>query len=184
MTNPRDHYLADLMESVDVDLTKALDDEIVRVDPIESQPGEDVPIESGPIIYDGGWDQHPHHEPPHESGPIFWEPGPGVPAPGPASDPGPIDWEDPNYPGDDPNDGPNYPQDHDPNQGPNPDEGWDPDAPAPDEPQPGEYPEDKNCWEVPDVEDSPPSEPMPDEIDCGTTGGPMEEPVHADVPIV
>ena len=160
MTNPGDHYLADLMESVGLDLTKALDDEIVRVDPVESSPGEDVP---------------------NESGPIFWEPGPnpdpGGTVPGPASDPGPIVWEDPTYPGDDPSDGPNYPPDYDPNDGPNPDEGWDPDAPAPDEPQPGEYPEDKNCWELPTVEDSPPSESIPDEIDCGTTGGPMEETV-------
>jgi hypothetical protein len=141
MTNMPDQYLADLMRSVNVDLTKALDDELVRVDPIESEPGEDLPLE---------------------------------PPPGPASDPGPIIWEDPAYPGEtDP--GPNYPPDHDPGQGPNPDEGYDPDAPLPDEPapvpdvidcpgtgsgepfpeedpiptepQPGDYPEDKNCWD-------------------------------------
>ena len=174
MTNPHDNYLADLMESVGVDLTKALDDEIVRVDPIESQPGEDVPNESGPIF----WEPGPNPDEGHD-------PSPDAPAPGPASDPGPIVWEDPTYPGDDPNDGPNYPPDHDPNQGPNPDEGWDPDAPVPTDPQPGGYPEDKNCWEVPTVEDSPPSESIPDEIDCGTTGGSMEETAHADdVPIV
>jgi hypothetical protein len=131
MPNPHVN-LSELLKTLnDLDPTTTLDDEIVRVDPIESQPGEDVPIESGPIL-----------------------------------------WEDPAYPGDDPN----YPPEHDPNQGPKPDEGYDPtqppeggyepdcgttggsdepfpedghapDVPAPEEPEPGDYPEDKNCWD-------------------------------------
>ncbi|MGH3877931.1 MAG: hypothetical protein ACRDSK_12955 [Actinophytocola sp.] len=157
MTNPQ-VGLGELLKALtDVDRTEQLDDETVWVDPIESQPGEDVPIESGPIIYDDGWGQHPHDEPPNESGPIFWEPtpapgeahepGPTAPAPGPASDPGPVIWEDPTYPGDDANDGPTCPPDHDPSQGPNPEDGYEPDAPPPEEPAPGDYPEDKNCWD-------------------------------------
>ena len=51
MTNPRD-YLADLLESMaDADLTTSLDDEIVRIDPIES----------GPIVYDP--ENDPNYEP-------------------------------------------------------------------------------------------------------------------------
>jgi hypothetical protein len=80
MTNPPD-YLTDLLNAVD--LTNALDDEIVWVDPIESRAGDDVPNESGPIVYypendpnyDPNYDPHqPGPELPNESGPIFYDP--------------------------------------------------------------------------------------------------------------
>jgi hypothetical protein len=163
MTTPRDNYWADLMQSVDVDLTTAVDDgwnHHPNHEPHHEhhhEPHPEPPNESGPIF----WEPGPHHEPPNESGPIFWDPAPGP------------------YEGDDPGPGGPGPAD---DPGPNPDEGWDPGVPI--EPQPGEYPEDKNCWEVPDVDDDPPpSEPIPDEIDC-TTGSPEEQTVHGDEVIV
>src|SRR5262245_12959911 len=77
--------LGELLEALrDLDRTEPLDDD-VRVDPVESHPGEDV------LIYDEGTDWQPN------PGPVeVDDPGAGNgPLPGPASDPGPIDVDDP-----------------------------------------------------------------------------------------
>ena len=98
--NPHD-YLADLLESVaHGDLARSLDDEIVRIDPVESQPSEDVPIESGPIVY------YPEDDPNYDpNDPIVIDP---VESPSGGDVPiesGPIVY----YPEDDPNYDPNDP---------------------------------------------------------------------------
>ncbi len=98
MPNPRD-YLADLLESMrDVDLTTALDDEVVRVDPVESPSGEDVPNESGPIVYypedDPNYDPNdPIGDVPNESGPIFYDPNESGPVESPPGEDVPIDLD-------------------------------------------------------------------------------------------
>ena len=76
MTNP-DFNLADLLRTArEIDM---LDDPIIRIDdPIDPQPGEDIPIESEPVWYPCDEIEEPAAEAPVEPEPVEEEYDPAV----------------------------------------------------------------------------------------------------------